>query len=195
MNRMIMNSAFIAFLLGAISCSQRADTVWDELPRIKEAPMFQVTNYDGMPLSSKQLLGRPWIASFMFATCQGVCPIMNKHVADLQQAFGEYIRFVSFSVDPETDSLPVLAAYAREYGARPGVWYITRTSLDSVRMLSRDGFLLSDPKTPDLHSSRLVLVDDGGQIRGYYNSLDTSDIAQLRRLLQAYVERHVTLNQ
>ncbi len=194
MNRMIIEFASIAFLLGAISCNHRMDTVWGELPRIKEAPAFRVTNYDGTPLTSEQLLGRPWIASFMFATCQGVCPIMNKHIADLQQAFGEYIRFVSFSVDSETDSLPLLAAYAHEYGARPGVWFIARTSLDSVRMISRDGFLLSDPRTPDLHSSRLVLVDEGGHIRGYYNSLDTTDIAQLRRLLQAYVEHHAMLD-
>lgn len=69
------------------------------------------------------------------------------------------------------------------------MWFITRTTLDSVRMLSRDGFLLSDPKTPDLHSSRFALVDEQGQIRGYFNSLDTADVARLRQLLAAYVER------
>lgn len=176
-------------VLAVVGCQRSSEAVWDELPRIKQAPSFVVTNYDGQQLSSEQLRGRPWVASFMFATCQGVCPIMNRHVAELQQQFGDYVRFVSFSVDPETDSLSVLASYAREYGARPGVWFITRTTLDSVRMLSRDGFLLSDPKTPDLHSSRFALVDEQGQIRGYFNSLDTADVARLRQLLAAYVER------
>lgn len=176
-------------LVAVVGCQRSSDAAWDELPRIKQAPEFTVTNYDGQQLSSEQLRGRPWIASFMFATCQGVCPVMNRQVADLQQRFGQYVRFVSFSVDPETDSFPVLAAYAREYGALPGVWFITRTRLDSVRMLSRDGFLLSDPKSPDLHSSRMVLVDELGQIRGYFDSLDTADVARLRQLLAGYVER------
>lgn len=179
----------IAIPLLALACHQRQEPSWDELPQIKNAPAFVVTNYNGRLLSSEQLQGRPWIASFIFATCQGVCPIMNGHIADLQRDFGGAVRFVSFSVDPERDSLPVLAAYARQYRARDGVWYITRTTLDSVRALSRDGFLLSDPKTPDMHSSRLVLVDERGMIRGYYNSLDTADVATLRRLLTVYVQK------
>lgn len=175
--------------LVALACHQRQEPSWDELPQIKKAPSFVVTNYDGTLLSSEQLQGRPWVASFMFASCQGVCPIMNGYIAELQREVGGAVRFVSFSVDPENDSLPVLAAYARQYGARDGVWYITRTTLDSVRAISRDGFLLSDPKTPDLHSSRLVLVDERGMIRGYYNSLDSADVATLRRLLMVYVQK------
>jgi len=171
-------------------CSSNEQQPWAELPTIKKAPQFSVVNYDGTVLTSARLQGTPWVASFMFATCEGVCPIMNHHLAQMQRDYGDAVRFVSFSVDPETDSLPVLAAYARQYGARPGVWFITRTQLDSVRALSRDGFLLSDPITPDLHSSRFVLVDEQGMIRGYFNSLDSSDVALLRSLLVAYVRNH-----
>ncbi len=176
----------IALVLVA-GCESTQQQVWSELPAIKEAPVFTAVNYDGSIVQSSQLRGKPWVASFMFATCQGVCPIMNNHVARLQREFGDAVRFVSFSVDPETDSLPVLAAYARDYGAQSGVWFITRAELDTVRKLSRDGFLLSDPTTPDLHSSRLVLVDERGMIRGYFNSLDTADVERLRSLLAEYV--------
>lgn len=188
--RALTVGTFVCVVAALSACSgERQQAAWDELPRIKAAPTFAVTNYDGTRLVSDSLRGRPWVASFMFATCQGVCPVMNSHVASLQRQFGDRVRFVSFSVDPEADSLPVLAAYARDYGARPGVWYIVRTTLDSVRTLSRDGFLLSDPKTPDLHSSRLVLVDADGMIRGYFNSLDSNDVTKLRSLLAAYVEQ------
>lgn len=168
-------------------CTHREPATWQQLPTIKAAPDFVVTNYDGTQLISSLLSGKPWIASFMFASCQGVCPVMNQQIAQLQGEFGDAVRFVSFSVDPENDSLPVLAEYAREYGARPGTWFITRTTRDSVRRLSRGGFLLSDPETPDRHSPRLVLVDGHGMIRGYYNSLDSSDMATLHSLLTDYV--------
>ncbi|MCS6999944.1 MAG: SCO family protein [Bacteroidota bacterium] len=189
--RLLTVARFLAIAgIGILVACQRGDTpAWDELPTIKKAPSFAVVNYDGKLLSSEQLKGKPWVASFMFATCQGVCPIMNTHVARLQQEVGDAVRFVSFTVDPETDSLPALAHYAHRYGARQGIWFIARTTLDSVRMLSRDGFLLSDPKTPDLHSARLVLVDEHGMIRGYFNSLDSADIQRLQQLLAEYVQR------
>ncbi|MCX7929208.1 MAG: SCO family protein [Chlorobi bacterium] len=180
----------VVWLVLAPGCGDdNRNMAWEELPRIKTAPSFTATNYDGSRLESRALLGRPWIASFMFATCQGVCPVMNRHIASLQRELGDRVRFVSFSVDPDNDSLPVLAQYAREYGARAGVWYIVRAPLDTVRVLSRDGFLLSDPKTPDLHSSRLVLVGSDGMIRGYFNSLDSSDVERLRSLLIEYNQR------
>jgi protein SCO1/2 len=180
--------AVASFMMSiAAGCSNNQQDTWSQLPTIKTAPAFTVVNYDGTQLSSTQLEGKPWVASFMFARCQGVCPTMNGVIADLQREFGGAVRFVSFSVDPENDSLPVLAEYARQYGAKPGQWFITRTSLDSVRALSRDGFLLSDPVTPDLHSSRLALVDEHGMIRGYFNSLDTADVDRLRSILASYV--------
>lgn len=181
----IWSSLAVALVLS--SCA-RTQSPWDELPAIRSAPSFVATNFDGSQLSSQQLAGKPWIGSFMFTTCTGVCPVMNDAVAQLQARYGEAVRFVSFTVDPAHDSLPALAEYARRYGARAGVWFLVRTSLDSVRMLSRDGFLLSDPVTPDRHSPRLVLVDERGVIRGYYNSLDSSDLARLRDVLDRYLQ-------
>jgi protein SCO1/2 len=89
------------------------------------------------------------------------------------------VLLVSFSVDPEHDTPAVLAAYASRFHAEPGRWTFLTGSRDTLRALSLNAFKLSDI-TPDLtHSTRFVLVDRRGRIRGYYGTSDDSAIPDL----------------
>ena len=108
------------------------------------------------------------------------------------------VRFVSFSVDPENDTVEVLAAYGREHGADPSRWSFLRGERAAIRSLSRDGFKLpvedAEPGSamPILHSPRFVAVDEAGGIRGYYDSSDPDAMKRLAfdaRMLATAVER------
>ncbi len=99
------------------------------------------------------------------------------------------IRFVSFSVDPKRDTWEVLARYARRYHADPSRWIFVTGQAEAIYKLSRQGFKLGvDENAPDapniavepiLHSSRFVLVDAQGSIRGYYDTEEPNAVTRL----------------
>jgi len=134
----------------------------------------------------KDFAGRVWIADFIFVQCGGSCPLMTSRMAELARTLGETpVKFVSFDVDPDRDGVAELAAYAKSAGADPARWSFLRGEKPVIRSLARDGFKLAvedaDPKDPEpvLHSTRFILVDAVGTIRGNYDSLDPARMAAL----------------
>ncbi|MBW3672307.1 MAG: SCO family protein, partial [Acidobacteria bacterium] len=99
----------------------------------------------------------------------------------------EDVRFVSISVDPEWDTAAVLREY-REGVTRDPRWIFLTGTRDEVRDLSVGGFFLAaeppeegDEGGPIIHSSKFVLVDQRGAIRGYYDSLDPEMMRSLQK--------------
>jgi protein SCO1/2 len=135
---------------------------------------------DGRMFTSKQLSGKPWLASFFFTDCSSICPMLNTEQKRLVKEFGSKLRFVSISTDPETDTGSTLHSYAQEYSAKSGTWWMLNMPIAEVRNLSTEGFGLMDPKEPSMHSTRLVAVDAEGQINGYFDSADSADLQRLR---------------
>ncbi len=152
------------------------------LPTIKEAPLVHGTDAYSKDFSSNSLKGKVWLASFMFTSCQGVCPVMNANLQQLQSlADLKSVHFVSISVDPTTDTPEVLRQYAEHYAAQGDRWTFVTMPIDSVRKLSLKGFMLTDPVEPSAHSPRYALVDKANMIRGYYDSMDSSKVEQMRK--------------
>ena len=90
-----------------------------------------------------------------------------------QKAIGsDAIRFVSFTVDPQHDTPPVLTAYAKHFEANPAKWFFLTGDVATINHLSRDVFRLATADAALEHSTRFVLVDAQGRIRGFYSSLD-----------------------
>ena len=157
-----------------------------DIPKIKEAPNFTGINFDGTIFSSEELKGKVWLASFMFTSCGDICPKLNSQLSALYGEFKDYsdLRFVSISVDPENDTEVVLKEYAERYGAKPNKWSFLRMPIDTVKNLSLEGFRIATLNAPLDHSKRIVLVDKEGQIRGYYDGLDSQDVDKLRTVMQ-----------
>ncbi len=150
---------------------------------MRKAPVVRGTDENGREFSSTVLNGKWWIASFFFTTCPSVCPALNTVQAGLQKEFGDRIRFVSITTDPETDTPEEMKRYGEGFGAKQGIWHFVRMSADSVRELSVKGFALMDPVEPEMHSTRFVLVDGEQRIRDYFDSADTARVAQLKTIL------------
>jgi protein SCO1/2 len=174
-----------------------------ELPILARVPSFTLTDQRGTAITSGDLTGKVWIASFIYTTCPGPCPRVVQRVADVQRRLGDEadLRFVSFSVDPAADTPEVLAAYGESRGIEPERWKLVTGSVPAVVDLVRRGFLLAveraddtDPQVlasegPVVHDLRLALVDRDLQVRGYYDSTDPEAVDRLvgdaRRLLRA----------
>jgi protein SCO1 len=140
-------------------------------------PAFEFVNQDGQPFGSAQLAGKIWIADFIFTTCPGPCPIISTRMSELQRPLENTdVHLVSFTVDPEKDTPEVLRTYAEKLHARPQRWDFLTGPREAIHSLSRDGFKLglSEGAEEDggpVHTTRFVLVDRRGTIRGYYDAL------------------------
>ena len=89
------------------------------------------------------------------------------------------VRLVSFTVDPDRDTPPVLAEYAARFHAEAGRWYFLTGERQVLQQLNRQAFKLGDVDATLEHSTRLVLVDAHSRIRGYYHSGDPDSMARL----------------
>jgi protein SCO1/2 len=162
-------------------------------PVLGAVPPFSLVNRDGRTVTQADLAGAPWIADFVFTRCAASCPLMTERMAKLArdldlagaaESSGPHVRFVSFTVDPDHDTPAVLAAYAARYQAPPAWLFLTGPQA-TLHHLSRDGFKLAvEPaggpeKEPILHSTRFVLVDGRGRIRGYYDGFDEESVRKL----------------
>ncbi|MSP55529.1 MAG: SCO family protein [Myxococcales bacterium] len=151
------------------------------------APTFSLTDQHGQLRTHADLAGKVWVADFIFTSCPNVCPTLTAKMADLQ---GRHpgLSLVSFSVDPKTDTPPVLLAYAQLFRAGP-TWHFLTGPIDDVRRVVVDGFKMALESTPGvaggpdtiLHGERFVIVDKAGHMRGFPEAQDP----EVERLLAA----------
>jgi protein SCO1 len=147
-------------------------------------PSFQLTNQNGQPFGSAQLAGKIWIADFVYTTCPGPCPMISSRMSELQKPLEKTdVHLVSFSVDPEKDTPAVLRGYAERLQAEPERWDFLTGPKSVIYKLSHDGFKLAvsdgDSQGIPVHSTRMVLVDRHGQIRGYYDATESEAVTKL----------------
>jgi protein SCO1/2 len=151
-------------------------------PRYATLPAFSLVERSGRPLSLADLRGRIWVADFIFTRCGGTCPAMTARMVRLRGEIPSDVAFVSFSVDPAHDTPEVLTRYAAAFHANEEWLFVTGPQKDLFD-LSIGGFKLAAMEVaegervpggdgPFLHSSKFVLVDGDGVIRGYYDSTD-----------------------
>ena len=148
-------------------------------------PHFQLVNQEGQLFDSAQLAGKIWIADFIYTTCPGPCPMISMRMSELQKPLEKTdVHLVSFSVDPEKDTPEVLRGYAEKLHAEPKRWDFLTGPKSAIYDLSHKGFRLavsdgSDEAGIPVHSTRLVLVDRHGEIRGYYEATEADAVTKL----------------
>lgn len=167
------------------------------LPTYAVLPDFTMTAVGpdaDVPFGARDMRGRVWVADFIFTHCSGPCPLLSARMASLARTLPPSVGLLTVSVDPEGDTPARLRAYAKAYGA-DARWVFLRGDAKRTYELLYAGFRLpmsTDPKAEPgarvIHSTRLVLVDKDGAIRGYYDGLNDSDADALardaRRLLE-----------
>jgi cytochrome oxidase Cu insertion factor (SCO1/SenC/PrrC family) len=147
-------------------------------------PPFQLLNQNDAVFGSNELAGKIWIADFVFTSCPGPCPIISTRMSELQKPLRKTdVHLISFSVDPEKDTPEVLRRYAEKLKAEPARWDFLTGSKQAIYNLSKDGFKLAVSDDPEaripVHSTRLVLVDRHGIIRGYYDALEPDGVTKV----------------
>jgi protein SCO1 len=187
------------FLFAALACLAASTSLsWapvaraeDKQPKWDPAGLedFSLTECHGQTVTKADLLGKPWVACFIFTRCAGPCPRVSEQMQILQDRLkGLDVRLVSLTVDPERDTPEELRKYAEYYKADPARWWFLTGDKEKIFHLIERGFrmiveddALQIPGFEVKHSTTIMLVDAGGVVRGKYNALNDVDMARLRR--------------
>lgn len=155
----------------------------------KALPDFSLTavTVDGTsPFDLRTMRGRAWIADFVYTRCAGPCPMLTANMAGLQKRLPKSIGLLSFTVDPDHDSPEALNEYARTFKADPQRWFFLTGEKAELVKLVRDGFLLpvvenaaALPGERFAHSTKFVLIDADGRVRGWYDGDDAAALDKL----------------
>jgi protein SCO1/2 len=150
-----------------------------------QVPYLLGQNADGKMISTDVMTGKVSVVEVFFTQCPSICPIMNKQMQRVFDAFrnNERFRIFSYSIDYERDSLSALKDYAKKHNANLDKWYFLRTEQDSLFNFGTKGLKIpiSDEDSQDkfLHSERFVLIDWNKNIRGYYMGTDSLEVNKM----------------
>jgi len=144
---------------------------------IAPAPDFTLFDTAGKKVRLSDHRGRVVVLAFIFTSCPGVCPVISRQMAALQEELRKPGLFpgkacmLSVTVDPETDSAEVLAKYAESFGADPSGWRFLRDEPGKLRkvLAAYDEWTRLLPKGEIDHPARVYLLDAKGRIREIYS--------------------------
>ncbi len=166
----------------------------EPLPIGPTVPEFSLTERSGETVTRSDLLGKVWVADFIFSRCAGPCPQLSGKMQRMQADFADQpdVKLVSFMLDPTNDTPAVLRDYAKRFHADPRQWwFLTTTSEKTMHSLVQQGFfqtvIPASGNQELIHSEYFVLIDRAGRIRAAYAGLDADAkprvVADVRRLL------------
>lgn len=152
---------------------------------------FKFIDHEGRTISSKQVKGKVYVVEYFFTTCKSICPIMNKQMQRVHQAYKHdpTFRILSFTVDPENDSEEVMKAYAADHNVEEGSnWHFITGKKEKLYDLARKSFFVLKPAEAEnlgdggsdfIHTNNFVLIDGEGRIRGYYDGTSEKEVDKL----------------
>ena len=171
-----------------IAMIQLTDFEKVKLPVLNTVQSFQFLRQDSNMVSQKDIGNRIYVAEYFFTTCKGICPKMNKNMKAIYEKYKSNPDFLilSHTVNPETDSLPVLKRYADSLGANATNWWFLTGSKKDLYKSARESYLLDDPKNSSkniedqfLHTQFFALVDREGRVRGIYDGIKKDEVETL----------------
>ena len=185
----------LAVLLIAIGASQFSRLLpvspRSELRKFTVIPAFTLTERSGKTITNADLSGKIWVADFIYTTCPGPCPLVTASLAKVQAATAHdpRVQLVSFTVDPQNDTPAVLSAYAQKFGADPNRWWFLTGPERPLYTLIENGFYQvvqdnrgqppQDGQFNVTHSTKMVLVDGDGVMRGFFDGVGPDGRAEL----------------
>jgi protein SCO1/2 len=167
---------------------EMTDTVWHKVAD------FSLQNQLGNTISLDSLHGKVVIIDFFFTHCASICPILTKNMRHLQDALKlrddmkgvdtTFVQFLSLTVDPTRDSVPVIKKYADRYGVNSEVWWMLTGPKKTIYDFALNELKLGiqDSVSVDsnfVHTDYVVLLDKDRVVRGYYHGTDTAAMAKL----------------
>ncbi len=166
--------------------AQLVDSSLRHIKRFHTVSDFQMLNQNNQRITLADYENKIFIVDFFFTTCPTICPMMTDHMFKLQNQFldDQQVKFLSFSVTPEIDSVEQLKRYSIEKGVVDDKWNLVTGHRKEIFELARRSFLVvkaTENPLEMVHTENFVLVDPEKRIRGFYDGTDAKDIRRLEK--------------
>jgi protein SCO1 len=166
------------------------DTIYHTLPD------FKLTDQNGQPVSLKTFDNKIFIACFFYTGCPNVCGEMIKNMNLVAGAYAKnkMVEFVSITVDPARDSVAALKRYVDNLKPVSQKWLFLTGDTSTIYNLARNGFLvnaLQTGKDDFIYSDKLMLIDQGKRIRGYYTGASRTDVDRLNDEIKVLISEEL----
>jgi protein SCO1/2 len=175
------------------------DTVWHNIPD------FVFTDQLGRRITPSAADGKIWVVNTFFTHCPNICPALTRNMRKLQASFENpkrkkfgdtsVVYFMSFSVDPQRDSVEALKKWATRFFVNSDNWSLLTGPKKDIYGLLFNDFKLSAKDgegidTNFIHTEKVMLVDRDRVVRGFYNGIDCVDMGLLAEDIgKLYLER------
>ena len=163
------------------------DSTLQHVKKFHKIASFSLTNQNGKTVTEQDYNNKIYVADFFFTTCPSICPKMTENMGQLQNEFLEdsQIKFISFSVTPQIDSVQQLKKYAIEKGVNDSKWNLVTGNKKEIYSLARKSYLAvkddgDGGRFDMIHTENFILVDPEKRIRGFY---DGTDIEAMKTLI------------
>ncbi|MFE3867455.1 SCO family protein [Flavobacterium sp. LS2P90] len=147
---------------------------------------FSFVNQNGKTITQRDYEGKVYVADFFFTTCGSICPKMTTNLAEVQKAIlnNPKVMLLSHTVFPETDSVPILKAYAIKNGVVDSKWNLVTGDKKAIYTMARKSYLAVKLGKPEqlydmVHTENFVLVDTKRRVRGFYDGTKKEDMKRL----------------
>lgn len=166
--------------------AQLVDSSLRHIKRFHTVKDFQMFNQNNQLVTLADYEDKIFVVDFFFTTCPTICPIMTDNMVKLQNRFldDQGVKFLSFSVTPEIDSVEQLKRYSMEKGVVDGKWNLVTGDRKEIFELARKSFLVvktTDNPLEMVHTENFVLIDPEKRIRGFYDGTNSKEISQLEK--------------
>jgi protein SCO1/2 len=162
------------------------DSTLQHVKKFHKIAPFNLTNQNGETITEQDYQDKIYVADFFFTTCPTICPKMTANMGQLQNEFLEdsQVKFLSYSVTPQIDSVQQLKKYAVEKGVNDSKWNLLTGDKKIIYSLARKSYLAvkedGDGGPFDMiHTENFILVDPEKRIRGFYDGTDLESMQTL----------------
>lgn len=151
---------------------------------------FAFKNQNNKMITQEDVRGKVYVVEYFFTTCKTICPRMNAQMQRVHEKFrmNNDVKILSFSVDPETDTVEQLKRYADAHNSKGNQWNFLTGKRDDIYELARTSFFTLKPTEAEnqgdvgsdfIHTNNFVLVDKLMRIRGYYDGTNPKDVDKM----------------
>lgn len=181
-----MIKKLLPVLVVLIACDQQGqsnqlpflgNTIYEENDTIYHTIQpFELLDQDSTLITNEVMSDKVYVADFFFTSCPTICPTMKSQMLRVYEKFegNSEVGFLSHTIDPEYDTIPLLKDYADRLGVNTNQWKFVWGEMEYVYDLAETSYMSIANEDPDaeggfVHSGAFLLVDKEGRIRGFYD--------------------------
>jgi protein SCO1/2 len=153
----------------------------DHLKPGKQAPDFQLLNWDEKQVASKDMDGKVRLVYFFYSNCPDVCLPTSFTLSKVQDELkakgllGSKADILSITIDPKRDTPAVLKEFGSRFHADTNAWKFLSAGDEkqATDLAEKFGVMVVRDKDGNLsHSNPIIIIDPKGVIRSYYDPSD-----------------------